>query len=127
MGEGPKDMNLTRDAESKDTTSIRAEIEQKRSEITETLNEIQDRLSPRNIVSQATGSVRDATTSGIRQVRGAATGAATQVASTTRRAATQTAEQVREHPWSTAAAVAGVGAAAWWLATRSPRMTDWDY
>jgi ElaB/YqjD/DUF883 family membrane-anchored ribosome-binding protein len=120
-------MNVTRDAEPSDTASIRAEIEQKRSEISETLNEIQERLTPRNLVSQATGSVREATTSRMRQVRGAATGAATQVATTTRRAAARTADQAREHPWSAAAAVAGVGAAAWWLATRSTRADEWDY
>jgi ElaB/YqjD/DUF883 family membrane-anchored ribosome-binding protein len=128
MGEGSKDVNVTRDAESSpETASIRAEIEQKRTDISDTLNEIQERLTPRNLVSQATGSVRDATNSRIRQVRGAATGAATQVASTTRRAAVRTAEQAREHPWSAAAAVAGVGAAAWWLATRSPGRDGWDY
>jgi ElaB/YqjD/DUF883 family membrane-anchored ribosome-binding protein len=127
MGEGPKDMNLPRDAESSDTASIRAEIEQKRSEISETLNEIQERLTPRNLVTQATGSVRDATTSRIRQVRGAAAGAATQVASTTRRAAVRTADQAREHPWSAAAAVAGVGAVAWWLAARSSGTDEWEY
>jgi ElaB/YqjD/DUF883 family membrane-anchored ribosome-binding protein len=130
MGEGTKDVRREVDRSSAsdettpDTGDIRAQIERKRADISGTLDEIQDRLAPRNLMSQATGTVRDATASRIRQVKGAASDAA----SSTRRAATKTAEQAREHPWSAAAAVAGVGAAAWWLARRpsSGIEEDWE-
>ena len=118
MGEGPKDLRpsgatpagVASDSPSSDTAALRAEIERKRSEISETLDEIQGRLTPRRIVSEA----RD-------RVRERAGTAASQVASTTRQAASRSMEQAREHPWTAAAAAAaaGVGAAAWWLARRS--------
>ena len=129
MGEGTKDLGreLERagvsEGSSPETAGIRAEIEQKRADISGTLDEIQERLTPRNLISQATGTVRDATAGGLRHARGAASSAAT----TTRRAATKTAEQARQHPWSAAAAMAGVGAAAWWLARRPSRIEeDWE-
>ena len=132
MGEGPKDVTSetgqsTAAGSSPDTSTIRAEIEQTRADISGTLDEIQERLTPRNLVSQATDSVRDATSSRLRQVRGAASGVANRVASTTRRAATRTAEHAREHPWPAAAAAAGVGFAAWWLASRRSRFEDADW
>lgn len=132
MGEGSKDVRpetgqSTGAGSSPETSTIRAEIEQKRADISGTLDEIQDRLTPRNLVSQATDSVRGATSSRLRQVRGAASGAATRVASTTRQAASRTAEQAKEHPWSAAAAAAGVGLAAWWLGSRRSRVEeDWE-
>ena len=129
MGEGTKDLGreLERAGASEgstpETAGIRAEIEQKRADISGTLDEIQERLTPRNLVSKATDSVRGATAGRLRQVKGAASNAAT----TTRRAATKTAEQARQHPWSAAAAVAGVGAAAWWLARRPADIEeDWE-
>lgn len=129
MGEGTKDVKRetgragAANGASADTAEIRAEIEQKRAEISGTLDEIQERLTPRNLVSHATGTVRDATASGMRQVKGAASGAV----NSTRQAAAKTAEQARQHPWSAAAAMAGAGAAAWWLARRPSRYgEDWN-
>jgi len=132
MGEGPKDVTpqtgqSTAAGSSSDTSTIRAEIEQKRADISGTLDEIQERLTPRKLVSQATDTVRDATSSRLRQVRSSASGAANRVASTAQRAATRTAEQAREHPWPAAAAAAGVGFAAWWLASRRSRFEDEDW
>jgi ElaB/YqjD/DUF883 family membrane-anchored ribosome-binding protein len=119
MGEGPKD--VTREGEpSPDMASIRAEIQQKRADISETLDEIQERLTPKHLVSKATGTVRNATTNRVRQFRGAASDAVT----STRRVASRTAEQAREHPWSAAAVVAGAGAAAWWFATQPSRAQE---
>ena len=116
MGEGPKDLRptgaaptgSTADAQSGDTAVLRAEIERKRTDISDTLDEIQGRLTPRRLVSEARDRVRDK-----------AGTAASHVANTTRQAASRTVEQAREHPWSAAAAAAGLGAAAWWLARRS--------
>lgn len=44
-----------------DTEQIRAEIEDTRAEMSQTINEIQERLSPENIVGQVKETVRDAT------------------------------------------------------------------
>ncbi|HXE81167.1 MAG TPA: DUF3618 domain-containing protein, partial [Vicinamibacterales bacterium] len=116
MGEGPKDLRsagatpagAATDSHSAETAILRAEIEQKRSDISGTLDEIQGRLRPRRLVSEATGRLRER-----------ASTAASRVANTTRRAADRTVGQAREHPWSAAAAAAGVGAAAWWFARRA--------
>jgi len=112
MGEGPKDVRpggtTAGDSSTADTAVLRAEIERKRSDISGTLDEIQGRLKPGRLVSQARDTVRER-----------AGTAASQVASSTRHAASRTVEQAREHPWSAAAAAAAsVGAAAWWLARR---------
>ena len=112
MGEGPKDVRpggaTPADSSSADTALLRAEIERKRSDISGTLDEIQGRLKPGRLMSQAKDTVREK-----------AGTAASQVASSTRHAASRTVEQAREHPWSAVtAAAAGVGAAAWWLARR---------
>jgi len=112
MGEGSKDVRPggtappggPADAQSADTAVLRAEIERKRTDISDTLDEIQGRLTPRRLVSEARSRVREKAGS---------------VASTTRQAANRGMEQAREHPWSAAAAAAGLGAAAWWMARRS--------
>jgi ElaB/YqjD/DUF883 family membrane-anchored ribosome-binding protein len=105
------------DAASRDTegtAEIRAEIEQTRANISETVDAIQQKLSPSNMVAQAT----DATRERMRRVTRAAGDAATRVADTTRQASGRAASAARENPWATAAAVAGVGALAWWLMSR---------
>ena len=50
------------------TREIRAEIEQTREDMSETIDAIQDKLRPRNIVAQATESVRTATSDTVRQI-----------------------------------------------------------
>jgi len=108
-----------------ETAAIRAEIEQKRADITGTIEEIQSRLSPRNVVSSAT----DATKERVRQFADTAGETASQVADRTREVAGQVADRtrvaagraadtVRENPWPAVAAAAGVGAAAWWMMRR---------
>jgi ElaB/YqjD/DUF883 family membrane-anchored ribosome-binding protein len=119
-----------------ETAAIRAEIEQKRADISGTIEEIQSRLSPRNVVSSAT----DATKERVRQFAGTASETASQVADRTREVAGQvadrtremagevagrtrevagrTADRVRENPWPAVAMAAGVGAAAWWMMRR---------
>jgi ElaB/YqjD/DUF883 family membrane-anchored ribosome-binding protein len=122
MGEGPKD--LRSDTTSAETSGIRAEIERKRADISGTLDEIQDRFTPRRLVSTATDSVRRVATAGVRQVSDAAGSAADSVVASTKRAAWNTAGQALEHPWVTAAAVTGIGAASWWLANRPRAVRD---
>jgi len=101
-----------------DTATIRADIEQTRANISDTVDAIQQRLSPSNVVSQAADSVREATGRRVRQVADVAGDTATRVADTTRRASDRAVYVARENPWATAAAVAGVGALAWWLTSR---------
>jgi hypothetical protein len=52
------------------TTAIRSEIENTRAEMTETIDAIQDRLRPGNVVSRAAGSVREAAVEKVRQITG---------------------------------------------------------
>ena len=74
-----------------ETAEIRAEIEQKRAEISETIDEITQRLSPGNLVSQATDTVKgtardtmhratETASDTARRVAGSASDAASQVA-----------------------------------------------
>jgi ElaB/YqjD/DUF883 family membrane-anchored ribosome-binding protein len=120
------------------TAEIRAEIEQKRADISEKIDEITQRLSPGNLVSQATDSVKETARDTMNRVSGTATDTArrvaatasetaSQVADSSRRVGRATAYQVREHPWSAGALLAGVGAAAWWMMSRrSSGVEEWD-
>ena len=49
------------DAKTDETEAIRADIEQTRSQMSATIDAIQDKLNPQNIVDQAKGAVREAT------------------------------------------------------------------
>jgi ElaB/YqjD/DUF883 family membrane-anchored ribosome-binding protein len=121
-----------------ETAEIRAEIEQKRAEISETIDEITQRLTPGNLVSQATDTVKgtardtmnrvsETAADAARRVAGTASETATQVADSSRRAGRRAMYQVREHPWSAGAALAGVGAVAWWMMSRrSSGVEEWD-
>ncbi len=121
-----------------ETAEIRAEIEQKRADISETIDEITQRLSPGNLVSQATDSVKETARDTMHRVSGTATDTARRVAATASETASQVADssrrvgrtaayQVREHPWSAGALLAGVGAAAWWMMSRrSSGVEEWD-
>ena len=122
-----------------ETVEIRAEIEQKRADISETIDEITARLKPGNLVSQATDSVKDTARDTMnrvsetaadtaRRVASTATETASQVADSSRRVGRTAAYQVREHPWSAGALLAGVGAAAWWMMSRRSDggVEEWD-
>jgi hypothetical protein len=172
--------SAARGSDSPKTASIRSEIEQTRANIGETVEEIQQRLAPSNLVAEAKDTVREATRQRIRRVGSAAVDTASQVvdssrrianqaadttrrvanqaADTTRRVASQAADTTREladqaatttrrlaneaavrgrrvanqavgaareNPLATAAAIGGIGAAAWWLMSR--RGQDRDY
>jgi ElaB/YqjD/DUF883 family membrane-anchored ribosome-binding protein len=110
-----------------ETAEIRAEIEQKRAEISETIDEITQRLSPGNIVAQATDSVKGTARDTMHRVTETASDAAGQVASSSRRAGQAAVYQAREHPWSAGVLLAGIGAAAWWMMSRrSSGVEEWD-
>jgi ElaB/YqjD/DUF883 family membrane-anchored ribosome-binding protein len=112
-----------------ETAEIRAEIEQRRANISETIDEIQQRLSPGNIVSQATDNLKEATRSGARRVASSASETASQVAGSTRELADTVATRARQHPLSSGALLVGIGAAAWWMMSRRSADVDleeWD-
>jgi Protein of unknown function (DUF3618) len=93
-------------------TEIRAEIEETRAEMGETIEAIQDRLHPGNIVSRAASTVRDATVEKVRHMTGRSWDDGTP-----RRAADWyygdgILDRIREHPVPAALAAASLA----WLA-----------
>jgi ElaB/YqjD/DUF883 family membrane-anchored ribosome-binding protein len=97
-----------------ETAQIRAEIEETRASITDTVEEISARLSPKNIVAEATEKTRER----VRQFADTASERATELAGQTRHATERAVDSARENPWVAALAVAGIGAAAWWMVSR---------
>ena len=93
------------EAPAKRTREIRQEIEQTREDMSETIDAIQEKLRPRNIVAQATSSVRSAASEKVRDMR--------EMASTAGEAAGDTA---RQNPIPMA--MMGLGAA-WMMMNRS--------
>ncbi len=115
-----------------DADVIKQQIERTREGMSETINELQQRLSPQHLADQAKASVREATVGRMQHFMGAAGDTATHVAGRAQEAAGVTVEQVREHPIPVALAGAGAGLV-WWLMHRassrqtwSNDMYDWD-
>jgi hypothetical protein len=94
------------------TREIRAEIEQTREDLSETVNAIQDRLQPSALASNAVDSVKDAARERFRDI-----------------ADTETVQYVRANPMPTAMIGIGLAGLAW-LAfgreTPDTRSRDWD-
>jgi len=93
------------------TEEIRSEIEHTREEMAETIDAIQEKLRPRNIVANATERVKTATTERVRAMADMAGDTAQTVVSRTRESAGGLMDTIRENPIP--AAMIGVGAA--WL------------
>jgi hypothetical protein len=114
---GQQDLSAGRAAGAEDedvakrTSEIRQEIEQTREEMSETIDAIQEKLSPRNIVASATDKVKAATTEKVRSMTGSAAETAEDAMEYTREAAGGVMETVRDNPIP--AALIGLGAA--WL------------
>lgn len=108
---------------------IREQIERTREDMSQTINELQERLSPQHLAQQARDSVREATVGRVQQFVGTAGETATQVARRAQDAAgpvvEQVREQVREHPVPIALAGAGAGLV-WWLMRRSSNRQEWS-
>ena len=98
-----------------DPQQIRLQIEQTRDEMSETIDAIQERLSPRNLVEQAKDSVREATVGKVKQMAHNVSDTASDMADSTKEAASDLAERVRDNPWPTV--LLGLGAA--WLYMRN--------
>jgi ElaB/YqjD/DUF883 family membrane-anchored ribosome-binding protein len=108
---------------SRRTVEIRQEIEQTRGEMSETIDAIQEKLRPGNIVANATDRVKNATTEKVRGIADTAGQAAQEVVMQTRDAAGGFAESVRQNPIP--AAMIGIGAA-WLLMNRGQsRTSEW--
>jgi len=98
-----------------DPEQIRMQIEQTRDEMSETIDAIQERLSPRNLVEQAKDSVREATVGKVKEMAHNVSDTASGMADTTMEAAGDLAERVKDNPWP--AVLLGLGAA--WLFLRN--------
>jgi ElaB/YqjD/DUF883 family membrane-anchored ribosome-binding protein len=90
------------DETSEETSDIRAEIEQKRADISETIDEITARLAPGNLMSQATGSVKESARDAVRRATDTASETARRVADRT----SDTARRVTDRASETARRVA---------------------
>jgi hypothetical protein len=99
------------------TEQIRGEIEQTREEMAETIDAIQEKLRPRNIVANATERVKAATKEGARAMADYAGDAAETVMNRTRYSAGGFVHTLRDNPIPTA--LVGVGVA--WLMTNASR------
>jgi len=110
---------------SDDPDAIRAQIERTREDMSQTINELQERLSPQHLAQQARESVREATVGRVQHLVGSAGDTATQVARRAQEAAAPVVEQVRERPVPIALAGAGMGLA-WWLIRRASSRQTWS-
>ena len=99
------------------TRQIRGEIEETRVELTETIDAIQEKLTPRNIVANATDRVKTAATERVREMAETASQTAQQAMDYSRDAASGVTERLRQNPLPLA--LIGLGAA-WLLARTSP-------
>jgi hypothetical protein len=99
------------------TEEIKGEIEQTREDMAETIDAIQDKLRPRNIVANATERVKAATKEGARTMADYAGEAAENVMHHTRDTAGGFMHTIRDNP--VPAALVGVGVA--WLMTNASR------
>jgi hypothetical protein len=99
-----------------DTRRIREEIENTRGDMSETIDAIQEKLKPANIVANATERVKSATTERVRDMADTASQAAQQAMDYGREAADSVVDTARQNPIPLA--LLGVGAA-WWLVSRS--------
>jgi ElaB/YqjD/DUF883 family membrane-anchored ribosome-binding protein len=116
MGERSDEMTNTIRAEPEEKARIRSEIERTREDMSETINEIQHRLSPRHIASQAKESVKEATVGRVKQAARSVSDSASNLAESTRGAAVQVTHSVRQNPWP--AVLLGAGTA-WLLIDRA--------
>lgn len=110
MGEKPTEMTPSPEPE-----QIRADIAQTRAEMAETIDAIQEKLSPQRVMEQAKETVRDATVGRIKTMMDTATDKASDLADQVQDSARQAADYARENPIP--AALVGAGIA--WLLMRS--------
>jgi ElaB/YqjD/DUF883 family membrane-anchored ribosome-binding protein len=99
-------------AKSAETAAIKTEIERTRVEMSETIGEIQERLSPDHLLQQAKDGVKEAATGKARSIMSSAGETAAQVADQARGVGDSLVGYIRQHPVQVALTV---GAIAWWM------------
>lgn len=109
-------------AEGEDTTAIKREIERTRSEMSDTIGEIQERLRPDHLLQQAKDGVREAATGKVKDMMQTAGETASVAAEQARGVGSRVAWYAQEHPLYVALAV---GALTWLALRRRGSETDW--
>jgi ElaB/YqjD/DUF883 family membrane-anchored ribosome-binding protein len=100
-----------------DATRIREQIEHTRANLSGTIEELQDRLRPEKLVSQASDAVKETARQKVRTMVNTASETAGRVAEQARSSASSVTEHMQHNPIPTALALGGLA----WLMTRSGR------
>lgn len=108
---------------SHETDEIRSEIERTRVEMSETIGQIQDKLSPDYLLQQAKNGVKEAATEKVRNIMHSAGEKAHTVATRARGAGDYFAGYAAAHPIRLALTV---GAVTWWMLRSRDRSFDWE-
>lgn len=112
---------------SHETDEIRSEIERTRVEMSETIGQIQDKLSPDHLLQQAKDGVKDAVTEAatekVRNIMHSAGETAHTVATRARGAGDYLAGYAGAHPIRMAITI---GAVTWWMLRGRDRSFDWE-
>ena len=106
-----------------ETAEIKSEIERTRAEMSNTIGEIQERLSPDHLIQQAKDTVSDAATGKVRDIMHSASETAQMVAEETQYAGRSVASYVRSHPVQMALLAGGV---TWWMLRNADRSYEWE-
>jgi hypothetical protein len=99
-----------------ETESIRADIEHTRSQMSATIDAIQEKLNPQNLVDQAKGAMREATIGRVENM-------VTEVRNSAQEAGNGFLETIKENPFPAALAAVGIG----WLFMKNRGNTRNDY
>ena len=108
------------------TEEFRADIAKTRAEMAETVEALQERLSPSHLMTQATGSVKEATVGRLKTIAQQASNTAGALVSPTSDTAARFAQWLRENPIP----LAVIGVAAAWLVMNVRRrrtQDDWRW
>lgn len=108
---------------SNETAEIKSEIERTRAEMSNTIGEIQERLSPDHLIQQAKDTVSDAATGKVRDIMHSASETAQMVAEETQYAGRSVASYVRSHPVQMALLAGGI---TWWMLRNADRSYEWE-
>lgn len=106
-----------------EAAEIKSEIERTRAEMSNTIGEIQERLSPDHLIQQAKDTVSEAATGKVRDIMHSASETAQMVAEETQYAGRSVASYVRSHPVQMALLAGGV---TWWMLRNADRSYEWE-
>jgi hypothetical protein len=116
----PDDATTTRPAASLTTAQIRSQIEETRAEMSETINAIQERLSPSRIITDAKETVKEATVGGVKSLTEQVSGQLSRLSAESSLGAQSVLQRVRNHP----VPVALIGLAATGILLRAVRRSQ---